>query len=124
MSREQIYQELKTEYERRTGLSFDEFEDTQAWVSEVESSDWKVKQCIDYIIERYDLIDFDCKYQLEKPYEGMPEWVKTGTVVICNSIDGRPDANSFIPEDGNIEDFTHLSTEELLNHPEEWVPVK
>ena len=56
---EAAYEQLKTEYERRVGLPVSEFEAIDSWVKTMINDNWTAKQCVDYVIEKYDLMDMD-----------------------------------------------------------------
>jgi hypothetical protein len=57
--RETLLETLKTEYERRLKLDFNSHEDADAWLEEMDSAGWSAKEVVDYIVERYDLRDYD-----------------------------------------------------------------
>jgi hypothetical protein len=61
-NRETLLTQLRAEYERRTGLILEEVEDAEAWLWEMATSDWSAKDVVDYIIDRYGLLDFDKGY--------------------------------------------------------------
>jgi uncharacterized protein YktA (UPF0223 family) len=58
-NRSQLLADLKAEYERRTHLDIETHEDIEAWLWEMATSDWTAEQVVTYIIQRYDLIDYD-----------------------------------------------------------------
>lgn len=59
MERKEIRQALTEEYERRIGIPIEEHEDVDKWVEDIYSSDWSIEQVVDYIIEKYDLVDLE-----------------------------------------------------------------
>jgi hypothetical protein len=60
------------------------------------------------------------RFMLIRRYEGMISWAYEGLSVIQNQSDLKPDPDSYLPEDPNIEEFHHLTYEEIRLHPECW----